>query len=203
MAGISALPNDPRTMCYFITIAVPRPHSLRICREYSEPGITVAQTANPSALACAGQGFAPLLVTGGGCSCAWYTPPPRSGSNEEQDRRRRRYERLGWRLARIERALGDACREPTASHGLHPVIVDVLVRLSAELGVARVWIHDFRNKVEHERYEAVGLEECSDHALTVRARTLVPDVVLTVTRHDDERRPVAPRTPPDHPTRRS
>jgi hypothetical protein len=169
-------------MCFFITIGIPNAAVEEVlCRR--DRGLQIDATHNPSAIAAAGPGLMPLLVTGGGCSCGWYQRL-RSGSASAKrlTRAQARYRRLGWSQAKIQRALGSMqeALQPAPGDGLHPVIVDLVIQFARAHGTAAVWVHDFEGKVEAEPYTIVQRIQCAAEELKDRAGTLELDVVITV-----------------------
>jgi hypothetical protein len=139
-------------MCYFITIAVPIGAAAAVIASHAGAGISIEPTRNASALAAAGAGRSPLLVTGGGCSCGWYNRPASLDAEAKAARAKARYERLGWSRAKIERALSSIERSTRADDGLHRVIVGLLREVVLAHGGAAVWVHDFSGHVERETY---------------------------------------------------
>lgn len=163
-------------MCYFITIAVPVSHADAIRTRFHEPGLQIEPTCNPAAVAAAGSGFTPLLVTGGGCSCAWYKETP----SRATEGRRRKYEKLGWSRAKIERALGSESSRPPPGHGLHAVIITLIRECVTLCGRLAIWVHDFRGRVETEVYQVVDGPECGPDDLAAYAAALKADTKLVI-----------------------
>lgn len=169
-------------MCYFITMAVPKGQAEDIRKKYAESGLSLDPTSNPSAQQPAGPDFVPLLVTGGGCSCAWYVRPDCDTHDEEQRRRREKYRKLGWSDAKIERALATPPKTPPPDSGLHPTIRDLLKEVAAECGEVRVWVHDFTGRAESEPYTIRRTQSCALSEVDSHARELGLDNVLTILR---------------------
>lgn len=175
-----ALTANNRTMCWFITIAVPCLAAGAVCAAHSGAGVLIAPTQNPSAIAAAGTGWSPLLVTGGGCSCAWYRRPSTAGVEKDTARARRKYEAMGWSSSKIERALASKAAKPRPDDGLHAVVVDLLAGVAARHGAVRVWVHDFTGRVETEAYTPDRREVWPVADLKSRAATLEPDVLVEI-----------------------
>ncbi len=164
-------------MCFFITIAVPAHSAELICQQHSTRQLTISATTNPSALAAAGAGRLPLLVTGGGCSCAWYKPPAAADAQAKLARARAKYEKLGWSAAKIDRAMDAMERTPRQDEGLHHVILDLLRTIVTAHGPAAIWVHDFSGNIELEPYTISRHEQWSSSSLAESAATLCPDVI--------------------------
>ncbi len=167
-------------VCWFITIAVPENAVAEVLAAHGAPGISIAPTQNPSALAAAGAGWKPLLVTGGGCSCAWYRRPSAAGADEELARARRKYESMNWSPTKIARALASMRSKPRPGEGLHTVIIDLLVAVAKRHGKVRVWVHDFTGRVETEPFELARRESWPIADLLSRAAALEQDVLAEV-----------------------
>lgn len=165
-------------MCWFITIAVPHDAVAAVRSAHGGPGMSIAPTRNPSAIAAAGAGWTPLLVTAGGCSCAWYRRPAASG--DEIARAKRRYEGMNWSPGKIARALASMAAKPRADDGLHAVLIELLAAVSARHGKVRVWVHDFTGRVEMEAYEIASRQSWPSPELSARAAALEPDVLVEV-----------------------
>lgn len=177
-------------MCFFITIAVPEGSAGDVCAAWTGRGMSVAPTKNPSARAAAGAGRAPLLVTGGGCSCAWYTRPSNADLADELAKARAKYERRGWSRAKIERALAGMSRPTPPGEGLHPVVLELLGAVAARCGRVAVWVHDFSGAVEREPYTLRGRESWPLEELAARAPMLTTDVLAEI---DGAGTPPSPR----------
>ncbi len=171
-------------MCYFITIAVPTASVDAVCAAHRGPGMSIERTANPSAIETAGVGRVPLLVTGGGCSCAWYTRPAGDRTDERIARAEARYRREGWSEAKIERALASmrsaARQADQSSSGLHGVILDLLDAVVREHRRAALWIHDFTGQVESEHYAMRRRERWGLDELRLRGRAAELDVLAEI-----------------------
>jgi hypothetical protein len=168
-------------MCFFITIAVPARSVGAVRAVHAGAGMAIEPTANPSAVAAAGAGRVPLLVTGGGCSCAWYTPPAALDADEKAARARARYERLGWSAAKIERALASAARPPRAGDGLHEVVVELLQAIALAHGSVAAWVHDVHGAVETESYELSRTVAWTSEELARNASSFPLDVRIEIT----------------------
>ena len=164
-------------MCFFITIAVPTRSAELVRQQYSTRQLTISTTTNASALAAAGADRVPLLVTGGGCSCAWYQRPAAAESETKLARARAKYEKLGWSAAKIDRAIDAMQRTPRPDEGLHPVILDLLRTIVTAHGPTAIWVHDFSGNVELEPYTITRHEQWSSSSLAESAATLCPDVI--------------------------
>ncbi len=175
----NALPlaENNSSMCWYISIAVPDNAVAEVCAAHGGAGISIAPTRNPSALAVAGAGWTPLLVTGGGCSCAWYRRPNAAGADEAIARAQRKYEKMHWSSTKIARALASMRPKPRPDDGLHPVIIDMLTALLSRHGTVRVWVHDFSGGIETETYQIASRAMWPDSQLASRAATLEPDVL--------------------------
>lgn len=167
-------------MCWFITIAVPKSAVAAVRAAHGGAGMSIEPTRSPSALAAAGDGWAPLLVTGGGCSCAWYRPPDAAGADDEIARARRKYEGMGWSPTKIARALASMRAKPRPDDGLHAVIINLLGCVATRHGKVRVWVHDFRGRVETEAYAIARRETWPIAELASRGATLEQDVLAEV-----------------------
>lgn len=167
-------------MCYFITIAVREAVARGVTLAHSGEGMLIERTGNASALAAARSGRQPLLVTGGGCSCAWYRPPASARATKDRARARAKYARLGWSRAKIDRALASMRRPSLPDDGLHPVIVELVRAIALEHGEVGVWVHDFRGRAAAEEYAIVACERCTVAELQTRAAALGTDIVLEV-----------------------
>jgi hypothetical protein len=167
-------------MCWFITIAVPQSTVAAVLAAHAAPGMSIAPTLNPSAFAAAGTGFRPLLVTGGGCSCAWYRRPSAAGADEDTARARRKYEGMNWSPRKIARALASMRSKPRPDEGLHTVIIDLLGAVAKRHGKVHVWVHDFSGRVEAEAYEIARRESWRLQDLSSRAASLEEDVLAEV-----------------------
>jgi hypothetical protein len=164
-------------MCWIISIAVPDNVVAAVRAAHGGAGISIAPTRNPSALAAAGAGWTPLLLTGGGCSCAWYRRPNAAGADEAIARAQRKYEKMHWSSTKIARALASMRPKPRPDDGLHPVIIDMLAALLARHDAVRVWVHDFSGGIETEPYQIASRATWPDSQLASRAATLEPDVL--------------------------
>ncbi|QOI99662.1 MAG: hypothetical protein HRU70_03890 [Phycisphaeraceae bacterium] len=165
-------------MCFVITIAVPAGEADAIRAAFAAPGLDIEPTPNPSAHAAAGPGRVPLLITGGGCSCAWYRRPPDDDARTQ--RLLKRAAKEGWSRAKTERALAPASRVKDASVGLHPVIVELLRAVVGRHGPVAVWVHDFHGRFDTEAYECPRTETASPVTLAgVSART-GPDTIIEI-----------------------
>jgi len=182
-------------MCFFITIAIPGVETDAdaievVCRRHSGRGMLIEPTSNPSAVSAATRaedgGGAPMLVTGGGCSCAWYSRPRSAGAESAYEQARVRYRKRGWSEAKIERALAakKASRERSddPSAGLHEVVLELLRAVVDEHGAVSVWVHDFTGKVDREPYSIARRIRCSVSDLPRHVRELDTDVLLDVVR---------------------
>jgi hypothetical protein len=169
-----------RAVCWFITVAVPNNAVAAVLAAHGARGMSIAPTQNPSALAAAGAGWKPLLVTGGGCSCAWYRRPNAAGTDEEIARARRKYEGMNWSPTKIARALASMRTKPRPDEGLHEVIIDLLVAVAKRHGKVRVWVHDFTGRVETEAFETARRETWPIADLASRAGALEHDVLVEV-----------------------
>lgn len=167
-------------MCSIITIAVPTRFADLVRQQYSTRQLAISPTTNPSALAAAAADRVPLLVTGGGCSCAWYQRPAAADAPSKLARARARYEKLGWSDSKIERAIAAMHRAPQPDEGLHPAIRDLLRTIVTAHGPAAVWVHDFSGNVELEPYTITRHEQWSSASLADSAATLYPDVIARV-----------------------
>jgi hypothetical protein len=167
-------------MCFFITIAVPEDAAGAVCANHSGRGMEITPTRSAAARVAAGAGRVPLLVTGGGCSCGWYTRPGGADAEARLARARARYQRLGWSGVKIERALAGMARPARAGDGLHAVIVDLLRAVVRAHGPVAVWVHDFSGKVEREPYTIARRERWALEDLAARAALLSPDVLAEV-----------------------
>lgn len=87
---------------------------------------------------------------------------------------------MGWSPSKIERALASKAAKPKTDDGLHAVVVDLLAGVAVRHGAVRVWVHDFRGRVETEAYLADRREVWSIADLTSRAATLEPDVLVEI-----------------------
>lgn len=168
-------------MCFFITMAVPADAADEVARRHAEPGLRIDRTGNPSAVEAAGPARTPLLVTGGGCSCAWYRRP---GTDPLHDRARAeaKYRRLGWSETKIERAIASMRKAPRPGDGVHAVVMDLLTAVAHDCGEVCVWVHDFTGRVEREPYAITRRIRCACADLPAYARVLDTDVALTVAR---------------------
>jgi hypothetical protein len=173
-------PSNNSAVCWFITIAVPNNAVAAVVAAHTAPGLSIAPTHNPSALAAAGAGWMPLLVTGGSCSCAWYRRPNAAGADEAIARARRKYEGMGWSQAKIARALASMRAKSRPSDGLHAVIIDLLAAVASRHGTVRIWVHDFTGRVETEAFEIARHETWPIQDLASRAATLDVDVLAEV-----------------------
>jgi len=171
--------NNP-PMCWLITIAVADDAVDAIRAAHAGSGMSMVPTRSPSALAAAGDGMTPLLVTAGGCSCAWYRRPDRNGAQEQIARARQKYEALRWSPAKIARALASMTSRPRPDDGLHAAVIELLAALVPRHGKARVWVHDFRGRAETETYQIVRRESWPVADLASRAAGLEPDVLVEV-----------------------
>lgn len=167
-------------MCYFITIAVAARAAGAVCARHSGRGMTLSATQNASAREAAGALRVPLLVTGGGCSCAWYARPSSADAAEKIERARARYLRDGWSRAKIERALAGMARPAREGEGLHAVVVELIGEVVASHGPAAIWVHDFSKDVEREAYAIVGRERWPLAEVAARGAGLAPDVLAEV-----------------------
>jgi hypothetical protein len=167
-------------MCWFITIAVPHDAVAAVRAAHGGPGMLMVPTQNPSSLAAAGPGWTPLLVTGGGCSCAWYRRPNAAAADEAIARARRKYEALHWSPTKVARVLASMRPKPRPDDGLHSVIIELLTALVSQHGKVRVWLHDFTGRVETEVYEIAHRASWSSSDLSSRAATLEPDVLAEI-----------------------
>lgn len=169
--------DNNSAMCWIISIAVPDNAVAAVRAAHGGAGISIAPTRNPSALAAAGAGWTPLLLTGGGCSCAWYRRPNAAGADEAIARAQRKYEKMHWSSTKIARALASMRPKPRPDDGLHPVIIDMLAALLARHDAVRVWVHDFSGGIETESYQIASRATWPDSQLASRAATLEPDVL--------------------------
>jgi hypothetical protein len=167
-------------VCYIITIAVSNTSKDAIRAAHAAPDLSIDVTANPAAVAAAGAGRTPLLVTGGGCSCGWYTEPASHRHEQRAARARARYQRLGWSQAKIDRALASVVCQARPGDGLHPVIVDLLRSIAASCGRVSVWVHDFHGRLEHEPYTIARREQWTLAELEHRASTLGLDTIADI-----------------------
>ncbi|MBX3386580.1 MAG: hypothetical protein KF768_08410 [Phycisphaeraceae bacterium] len=167
-------------MCFFITIAVPDHAADQTRAAHAQHGLAIDPTANPSARAAAGDGRTPLLVTGGGCSCAWYKRPSAADAEAAAERAARKYRRLRWSQDKIDRALEAMRPKPRPDDGLHPVVVQLLTALAARLGSVRVWVHDFTGKVESQSYSIARQERWTLAELPARAASLDTDTLVEI-----------------------
>jgi hypothetical protein len=167
-------------MCWFITIAVPEGAVAAVGAAHGGRGMGIAPTHSVSAIAAAGAGWTPLLVTGGGCSCAWYRHPNAAGADEAISRAQRKYEAMRWSPTKIARALGSMRAKPRPGDGLHKVIIDLLGAVASQHVKVRVWVHDFRGRVETEPYQIARRESWPIADLASCAAGLEPDVLAEV-----------------------
>lgn len=180
LAAVDRAIQQSSPVCFFITIAVPVGVVEAVRAAHAGSGLRIEPTANTAAIVAAGSGRAPLLVTGGGCSCAWYAIPGAVRREARAARARARYERLGWSRAKIERALAGMKRDSRPGEGLHPVIVDLLRHIATPHGPVAAWVHDFHGKVETEAYAPTRRLRWSLAELDRLAPTLPLDTIVEI-----------------------
>jgi len=167
-------------MCYFLTVAVPGRHAAAFTNAIPR-GMCAHSTQNPS-LTQYLQGFQGFLLTTGMCSCDLYHPPPADHASDV-DQRRKKYEKLGWSVAKIQRAL--AAAETHAQHsakpdfvGLRPDTRQFLARIINEVRDLAIAVHFFGGDVETCRYSlksgpVLSPDEFSEGTISFAEDTLI------------------------------
>lgn len=167
-------------MCYFITMAVPCSSTDRVL-SLSEPGLSLQKTRNLSARAAAGNGKDAILVTGGGCSCAWYREPRSLKRQQNSISLREKYSKKGWSQSRIERVLAQQTATKTdPGDGLHGVIVDLVEEAISYCEELILWIRFFNGEVESETYQILSHERYSLADFKQIADRIMPSVAYKI-----------------------
>ena len=125
-------------MCHLLTIGISggAGDSAEIFRAH---GLHIEPAVNPHVRAAMPSGAVPLDVTEGGCSCS-IRPHSRSGGEFDEIAERRTYERKGWSVAKIARAIeakrtAHARIQPNTSVHQFLVCVEALVRAGSRVSL--------------------------------------------------------------------
>ena len=138
-----------------------------------------------------------------GCACRLYVPPDAepswAGADAAQARKtcqlRKKYTRLGWSVAKIDRALADSQSaqdresaqlrqvdeaEEGDPSGMKPSAREVIAGLAKDHGVARFIVHEFSRDTATEKFEMSDGPRVAARAFLAYTEPILPDTWYTV-----------------------
>lgn len=133
-----------------------------------------------------GEGFDAYYVSAGMCSCGLFPAAAEDASDDAEQhlaRLRKKYERKGWGLARIERALAAAgkVRERRRAGGRPgDDVVTYLLALAEEHGEVRFLCHFHEGSFTGERFDVAGPVRLTAASLASGAAQLERDHLYVV-----------------------
>lgn len=168
-------------MCFFLTVAVPAKHVERIGEVFGR-GFQTHPTVNATVTEALPAGHEPRLVTSGMCSCDLYARPRAAEASDPTSHLRRKYEKLGWREAKIERAIkqsaASAAKHNRPIAGLRDDVTERLVTLCRAACSVALLVHWYNGDVETERLTLHRSAPCKCEELVTRSQQLIEDEVL-------------------------
>lgn len=147
-------------MCYFVTLGLPE-NKTEFLEKHVPRGLHIRRVELRSVQQQMGHGICTYLLMSGDCSCAMFNEYRNEAEEGRQtnehvrhERRRRKYEKLGWSLSKIQRALGQRTTPSEAGsiYGLRGDVQRFLGELAANVGKLAVLVHWYDGDVQNSRF---------------------------------------------------